>query len=405
MGDAKITRRGFLTTSVSGLVSTGLVGLTPRLAFADEGEKGSAPEGETIYRTLGRTGLRMPIIGMGVMNASNPEIVQASYEMGVRFFDTAARYQFGRNEQMVGNVINRLGVRKDVIVATKELRPVQRQNTISKDMKKKLMELCEGSLSRLKTDYIDIMYIHTVATAEEADDPYIMEAAALLKEKGMVRFLGISTHESMTEVINAVAETGFYDVVLTVINISMADDLDLLKAIDNAASRGVGIIAMKTLAGGQRLPDRESLTRFGSSTVATASLKWVLRRESIAMAIPGYTNYEHMREDFSVARGLDYTTEEKEFLSDNAIKLSSHFCRQCRQCMPTCPNGADVPSLMRTHLYAAQYGNFHEARAVLDDLPRSQGIAACSSCLQCSARCVRDVDIPGRIGDLKVIYA
>jgi predicted aldo/keto reductase-like oxidoreductase len=405
MRDAKITRRGFLTTSISGLVSTGLVGLTPRLAFADEDEKGSVPEGEIIYRTLGRTGLRIPIVGMGVMNANNPEIVQASYEMGVRFFDTAARYQFGRNEQMVGNVINRLGVRNDIIIATKELRPVQRQNTASENMKKKLMELCEGSLSRLKTDYVDIMYIHTVATAQEANDPYIMEAAALLKEKGMVRFLGISTHESMTEVINAVAENGFYDIVLTVINVSMADDVDLLKAIDNAASRGVGIIAMKTLAGGQRLPDRESLTRFGSSTVATASLKWVLRRDSIAMAIPGYTNYEHMREDVSVARGLDYTPEEKEFLSDNAIKLSSHFCRQCRQCMPTCPNGADVPSLMRTHLYAAQYGNFHEARAVLDDLPRAKGIAACSSCLQCSARCVRDIDIPGRIGDLKVIYA
>lgn len=405
MGDSKFTRRGFLSASISGLAATSVLGLAPRLALAQEASEAANSEGNIIYRTLGRTGLKIPIVSMGVMNADNPEIVHASYEIGIRHFDTAANYQYGRNEQMVGDVIKRLGARDKVVIATKELRPAQRGAMTLKQIKEKLTDLCEGSLNRLKTDYIDILYIHTVGSADEANNQDIMEAIALLKKQGKIRFAGIATHEAMAEVINAVAEKGFYDVVLTAVNVAMADDVDLLGAIENAASRGVGVIAMKTQAGGPRLPNPETLRRFNSSTIATACLKWVMRNENIATAIPGYTNFEHMREDFSVARNLEYTSEEREFLSDNSITLSMGFCRQCRQCVPTCPKGADVPTLMRTHMYAAQYANFHQARVVLDDIPKSAGIQACGSCVKCIARCAHAVDIHRKIGELKMMYA
>ncbi len=405
MGDSKFTRRGFLSTSITGLATTSILGLSPGMVLAQETKETANSKGEILYRTLGRTGLKIPIVSMGVMNANNPEIVQASYEIGVRHFDTAARYQYGRNEQMVGSVIKQLGVRDKVVIATKELRPVQRGDMTPKLVKEKLIDLCEGSLNRLKTDYIDILYIHTVTSAEEVNDPDVMEALALLKKQGKIRFVGVSTHEAMSEVINAVAEKGFYDVVLTAINVAMADDVDLLSAIENAASKGVGIIAMKTQAGGPRLPNPETLRRFKSTTIATACLKWVMRNENITTAIPGYNNFEHMHEDFSVAGNLEYTPEEKEFLSDNSITLSMGFCRQCRQCVPSCPKGADVPTLMRTHMYAAQYANFHHARAVLDDIPRSRGIQACTSCAQCLAQCANAVDIHRRIGELKTMYA
>ena len=405
MGDSKFTRRGFLSASISGLAATSVLGLSPGLALAQETSETANSDGDIIYRTLGRTGLKIPIVSMGVMNANNPEIVHASYEIGIRHFDTAATYQYGRNEQMVGDVIKRSGARDKVVIATKEFGPVQRRGMTPKQVRGKLIDLCNGSLNRLKTDYIDILYIHSVSGADDVNDQDVMEAMALLKKQGKVRFVGVTTHGGMTEVINAVAEKGFYDVVLTSINVAMADDVDLLGAIKNAASRGVGIIAMKTQAGGPRLPNPETLRRFNSSTIATACLKWVMRNENITTAIPGYINFEHMREDFSVARNLEYTPDEKEFLSDNSITLSMGFCRQCRQCVPTCPKGADVPTLMRTHMYAAQYANFHHARAVLDDIPKSMGIQACGSCAQCIARCAHAVDIHRRIGELKMMYA
>jgi len=73
-----------------------------------------------IQRTLGKTGLTMPVVSMGVMNADIPGLLRRSYELGIRHFDTAAGYQGGRNEEMVGSVIKELGVRPEVIIATKQ---------------------------------------------------------------------------------------------------------------------------------------------------------------------------------------------------------------------------------------------------------------------------------------------
>jgi predicted aldo/keto reductase-like oxidoreductase len=399
------SRRMFLRTAVSGLASAGLVGLSPGMSFAQETktEAGSGKK-EIIYRKLGKAGMKVPIVSMGVMNSNNPGIIQASYELGVRHFDTAANYQYGSNEQMVGNVINKLGVRDKVIIGTKVYIPEQRVDD-PKAARKKIVELCEGSLKRLKTDYVDILHIHSVSDPAAVDDPGIRDAFADLKEQKKILQSAISTHRRMAEVINEATRVGYYDIVLTSFNFTMADDPAMMGAVDNAAKNGIGIIAMKTMAGGQRLPNPESRRNYSGSTIATAALKWVIRNENVATSIPGYDNFEHMKEDFSVASDLELTPDERKFLSDNNVKLSMGFCRQCEQCLVSCPNNADIPTLMRTHMYAAQYANFHQARMALDEIPRQAGLQACKSCDSCIAQCVSSVDIARRIDELKLMYA
>jgi predicted aldo/keto reductase-like oxidoreductase len=184
----------------------------------------------------------------------------------------------------------------------------------------------------------------------------------------------------------------------------MADDTPLLGAIDRAAKEGVGVIAMKTQAGGHRFPDEERMKKYGNATIATAALKWAMRRESIGTAIPGYTTYEHMEQDFSVAAGIDYTADEKAFLTDSEVTVGIGFCRQCRMCARTCPRGADIATLMRVHMYAAQYSNFHHARATLGEVEPGGGLDTCTTCSSCAARCAHGVDIACRIEELKLIY-
>jgi predicted aldo/keto reductase-like oxidoreductase len=401
-----LTRRGFISRSLAGLAAAGVAGVAPSLAQAeDRADAGEATESEILYRKIGETGIEVPIVNMGVMNSNNPELIGASYELGVRLFDTAARYQFGRNEQMVGEVISELGVRDKVVIATKERHPALSGDMSTSEAKQKFTKLVEGSLKRLKTDYVDIVYIHSVNNVEELDEEGAFAAMDQLKKDGKVRASGVSTHESMAEVINKVVDDGLCDVVLTSINVSMANDTALLEAIDKAAAAGIGIVAMKTQAGGRRLPNQASLTQYDNATVNQAMLKWVLRNESVATAIPGYTSLEHMKEDFAVARGLEYTEREKSFLADNELQLGLGYCRQCRMCMASCPLGADVPALMRAHMYAAQYANFHEARTALDDVRPGRGIEACRTCGTCTAECANAVDIAYRIQDLKTLLA
>jgi predicted aldo/keto reductase-like oxidoreductase len=400
---SNLSRRKFLSTAAAGLATTGLAGLTPQLSLAQEGEKTEqAAQGEIIYRTLGKTGMKVPIVSMGVMVANNPGLVQAAYEKGIRHFDTAAAYQYGQNEQMVGRVVNKLKVRDKVNIGTKVYTSGQRVDDPAA-AKKKLIELCEGSLKRLKTDYVDILYIHSVSGVGIINNPGLQEGFAELKAQKKILASGISTHSNMAAVINDTAEAGFYDVILTSMNISLADDADLMMAVDNAAKKGIGIIAMKTQAGGTRL-SADQITGYSNKTIQNALLRWVLRKSEIATCIPGLSNYDHLNDNFEIAYSLDYTADEEKLLSDSNIQLGMGFCHQCRQCLASCPHEADIPTLMRIHMYAASYGDFYKARRVLNDIPHGNSLDVCGSCDQCTAQCANTVKIRDNINELKVIY-
>jgi predicted aldo/keto reductase-like oxidoreductase len=398
---ADVSRRQFLSRTSVGLASAGLGALASGEARATPAAQA---KGEILYRTLGNTGIRLPIVSMGVMNANNPELIPRSYEIGVRLFDTAMGYQEGRNEEMVGSGIQRLGVRKEVTIVTKIPNPARKHrnqpapNMNDEEIKQKFLENAAGCLKRLKTDYVDVLLFHNVTTAEEVHNPGVVEALAQLKKEGKAKFIGVSTHKGQELVLNEIAGMDFYDVVVLSINFTMANNKALLGAIDNTHSKGIGLIAMKTQGGGRNRKDLGPINE-------TAALKYVLRNDKFATAIPGYTNFEHMEQDFSVAYGLDLTPEEKNWLSDKSIPMAAGFCQQCENCVGTCPNGVDIPTLMRTHMYAAQYANFYQARATLDEIPEGMGLRACASCSECNARCANAVDIPHAIGELKTMYA
>ena len=216
---------------------------------------------------------------------------------------------------------------------------------------------------------------------------------------------GVSTHAKMADVLNEAARGGFYDVVLASYNVTMADDDALEKALANASEKGIGVVGMKTLAGGGRWPRDDARDGYGDETIMKACFKWALRDERLATVIPGFTTREQLALDFSVARDLSLTAEEKRFLDDGAAKLKMGFCRQCGACLASCPRGADVPSLVRTHMYAAQYGNLLAAREALEAIEPGRGVETCRSCAACGARCAHAVDIPRRVEELRFFAA
>lgn len=399
-----LSRRSFLRGGTLALSAAAVPHLPVGSGIASRlSHEVSPPAQGPIVRTLGRTGLKVPIVSMGVMNADNPAVVQQSYEIGVRLFDTALSYQGGRNEEMVGSVIKRLGVRDKVIIQTKIPVPGARSRSgwnpdsmSTAEKSARILEDFEGSLKRLQTDYVDVLMMHQ-PTVSQMNDPGVMQAMSEAKKQGRARFIGVSTHAAQADVLNDAARSGFYDVVLTAFNFTQAGDQALLEAIRNAAAKGIGIIAMKTQASGRRSSGTGRINQ-------TAALKWVLRHPEIATAVPGYTNFEHMKEDFSVAYGLEYTEEERKFLAERNLQADVPYCKQCARCLPTCPAGVDIPALMRSHMYAASYGNFHQARATLDAIEESRHLRLCRDCPSCSARCAEYIDIARNIGDLRAMY-
>lgn len=396
-----VSRRDFLGRSAAGL---GGIGLFDGLKAQSRDEASHAQRKKIITRTLGRTGIELPVVSMGVMNASVDDLVAASYELGVRHFDTAWIYQRGNNERMVGKVIKQLNCRRDVIIGTKIALGDMAGRKSPEEMLDAFRARFQESLERLQTDYVDILYFHDISNPEHMRWPQLQETLRQWKAEKKIRSTGISCHSNMAAILNEAARSGFWDVILFAYNFAMAGDLEIHDAINRAGEKKIGLIAMKTQAGGSWYRNSfQNSDRFRGELNQTAMLKWALQNPHIATAIPGYTNYDHMKEDFSVAYDLAYTPEEKAFLKDRDVRLGLEYCRQCGACRPTCPHGADVPALMRTHMYAYQYHNLEQAHETMQEANRNGGLHLCMDCDSCSAQCIHSLDIGTRIASLKTL--
>ena len=246
---------------------------------------------------------------MGVMNADVPGLLRRAYEVGIRHFDTAAVYQQGRNEEMVGQVIKDLGVRDKVTISTKQVSRNRPQSVA--EAKKRFVDGVESSLRRLQMDHVDILYHHSVDSVEDARADGPLEALQSLKKDGKTRFIGISTHKTEA-VINEAVRLNVFDVALVTLNYTMAHDAGILSTIERAAKSGIGIVAMKTQAGGTVRPDAKLPKQLPAAS-QTALLKWVLNHDFITTAIPGFSTYEHLEQDFTVARTLATQSKKNSF--------------------------------------------------------------------------------------------
>ena len=137
----------------------------------------------------------------------------------------------------------------------------------------------------------------------------------------------------------------------------------------------------------------------------SALLKWALKSEYITTAIPGFTNFQQLNEDIAVAYDLTYTKEEEEFFKSKEVKLAiQSVCRHCGNCIASCPQNADIPSLMRTHMYSLSYGNPSMAKQTLSKIQPGRGLDICKDCDKCTSQCQFRVPIANRIYELKEIY-
>jgi predicted aldo/keto reductase-like oxidoreductase len=409
--EKSLDRREFFSKTVSSAAGIGLLGLSQAIGSKSEKadpqeSKAPAAENEMVTRPLGKTGVKLPVVSMGVMNAYNPDLVRRALEKGIRHFDTAFAYGEGQNEIMVGNVVAEMKMRDQVVIATKEMVPHQRRGLSADRLRSTLVSMVEASLKRLKSDFVDIVYIHDVSSAEDVNQPGLQYAFQTLKQQGKIKFAGFSTHANMAVCLDAAVKAGFFDVVLTSFNYALSDDAVLSAVMKNAAAKGIGLVAMKTQCSQYWykgfLPENQQKF-YDGNLVHKAMLKWSVRHPFVTTAAPGFTTFQQLDEDVTVAYNLDYTEEERQFLKDRNVKLSLGYCVQCGKCRKACPGRADVPALMRTHMYLACYGNLDQARRTLDGIPGSSGLNRCASCADCRVSCVRNVPVGKRIGELKTL--
>jgi len=379
-------RRRFLKTSLC-VASGALLGTSTSAWSQGAGKAKTAGSRKLITRKLGRTGLELPVVNMGVMRADNPSLVRAALAEGMVLLDTAHGYQRGRNEEMLGKVLADYP-RESFVIATK----VRLESGSSAESIRDFLSTVDISLERLKMKQVDILYAHGVDSRESGLNPVLLEALKQVKQSGRARFVGFSTHENEPDVIDAAVEGGVCDVVLTSVNF-MQDHYALVKAaMKRAAAAGIGIVGMKTMAGGYF--DKARSRRINCK----AALKFVLQDENLSTTIPGITSFDQLSENAGVNTDITMTEEERDALVARNLE-GGLYCQQCHHCVDSCRRGIRIHTYMRAFMYTYGYRDLRLAHAALSEVGAEEN--PCRTCDACTARCVKGYPLRERIADVQ----
>jgi len=385
-------RREFLKKSILGISGAALVPGT--INGYTTVSSSNIPVPDLPVRVLGKTGIKTPLISMGTSGASDPGFVRAAYESGIKLFFSATYYGEGNNEKLVGDGLK--GLPRDSFVIGTAAPPDgmdNRTGTFTKAFDADAyIQKAEGSLKRFGLDYVDIFLFPYAAKKETVMNEGVLKALEQLKKQGKTRFVGIASHSDMEEALKAAADSGIYDVAMISYNYTITNKESLNAAVAYAAKAGMGIVAMKTTAGAFRDKSVPPLN-------TDAALKWALQNENIASIVSGMTSLEQMQKNLAMLENLNMSDQEMKDLNLSALNSEPGlYCQQCRQCIPQCPHNLDIPTIMRSYMYAYGYRNSAQAWHTLADVDLSD--KPCKKCGICNVKCFAGFDVQRKIMDI-----
>jgi predicted aldo/keto reductase-like oxidoreductase len=329
---------------------------------------------------------------MGTGDTNNPALVKAAVDQGVLLFGTSTYYGNGNNETMLGSVLKSLP-RESYLVATSTMpKGTDHQRGLFTDptAATAFQSDIESSMKRLGVDYLDILFLPFAARRESVFFEPLLRVMEDFKKKGKARYLAIATHSYVDEAIRAAADVGIYDAAMIAYNFRMQKMEAMNEAVAYGARAGLGMIAMKTMAGGYWDAGRTRPIHSGGA------LKWVLHNENIHTVMSGMTTFEELQHNLDLMNDLQLRDQDLKELKLAASDLpESLYCLQCRSCQDHCTKNLDIPTLMRSYMYAYGYRNLVHAQDTLNltQLPDS----LCDDCESCTVNCAAGFNVKQKI--------
>ena len=369
-------RRDFLKAS---LVATAAVAGTP-LTVQSESEKPKTGKPHIKkYVEIGKTGLRMSDISYGTGKLPSPSMMLRAVDRGINYFDTAPDY--GSSEKYIGQALKSIK-RDKVIIASKFCTPYPYPSHLPLGSKKKdYLEAVEGSLSRMKTDYMDFCFVHAIGEQNKSRekekrrllDSEMLSAFDELKKAGKVRFLAVSSHgpDNMEDLLLTAVQSGHFDMIMMSFNFMKFPRIpDILK---EAKKKSVGVIAMKTVAGA-----KDTGIDSKGKPFAPAAFKWVLKHPEINGLVITIKSISDL-DLYLTASGEKFTAADGKTLNRYAQRFGKEYCRTgCNECEAACPNRIAIATTLRYQMYFRDYGM--EKKAMESYARLDAKAAGCLSC-------------------------
>ncbi len=395
-----LRRRDFLRGGVAATLGLSTAGL--------ESLAGTPPPRVRRYRPLGRTGLEISDISFGSSRTRDPQAARHALSLGVNYFDTAESYPIGRgedSEEALGEAL--AGARERVVLASKT-------HAGARDRRDRLMRNLEGSLRRLRTDRIDVYFNHAVNDVERLRNPEWFEFTERARQQGKIRFTGISGHAGrLIPCLDHALDHDLVDVVLVAYNFGqdpafyerfvrrfdfVAVQPDLPRVLAKAHRKGVGVVAMKTLLGA-RLNDLRAHERPGG-TFAQAAFRWVLASPHVDALVVTMKTREQVDEYLAASGGTQVSEADGRLLARYLERNGRSQCRPgCGACQGSCPHDVPIGDVLRSRMYAVDYGDLEMGRGSYAAL--GTDASACLGCAgsPCLAACSHGLEVPALTRD------
>ncbi len=378
-------RREFIKSSVALSTAATAMGATIPV---DAAEKAVVKR----YQRIGKTDMEMSDISFGTGRLPSASMILRAIDRGINYFDTAPDY--GRSEEYIGQALKRFKQRGKILIASKFCDDVPYEAGVSHlragsgvaDYK----QAVENSLKRLNTDYLDVVFVHAMGEKDDYQaerkrllDPNMLQAADELKQAGKMRYLAVSSHGpyNMERLLLEAVKSGHFDMIMPAFNFMKFPKVP--EVLQEAKTRGVGVVAMKTLVGAR---DMELDAR--GAVFEHAAFRWVLQHPEVAGLVVTMKRTNDI-ENYLQASGGGFTAADQLTLDRYAAQFGADYCRTgCSDCEGRCPVGVPIASILRYQMYFDSYED--EKRAMHSYTGLQRNATACLDCAveSCTSGCI-----------------
>ncbi|MFQ7103248.1 MAG: aldo/keto reductase [Anaerovoracaceae bacterium] len=357
---------------------------------------------------LGMGAMRLPVIDGDDNKVDAPkveEMVSYAMEKGINYYDTAWGYHGGNSETVMGEALSRYP-RESFYLADKF--PGYDLSNMDK-----VEEIFEKQLEKCQVEYFDFYLFHNVC--EMNIDEYLNEDHGIMeylwkqKENGRIKHLGFSVHGSFDVARRFLEKYGdrmeFCQIQLNYLDLTFQHADEKLKLLEEY---GIPVWVMEPLRGGRlaNLTD-DQISRLKALRPDESAVGWAFRFlqsvPQVVVTLSGMSSFDQMKDNIAIfEKDAPLNDDEKgalQDIADDMLKEKVLPCTACHYCTSHCPQGLDIPELLKLYNEHAFTGGGFIAPMALSAIPDDKKPSACIGCRSCEAVCPQQIKISEAMAD------
>lgn len=357
---------------------------------------------------LGMGAMRLPVIDGDDNKVDAPkveEMVSYAMEKGINYYDTAWGYHGGNSETVMGEALSRYP-RESFYLADKF--PGYDLSNMDK-----VEEIFEKQLEKCQVEYFDFYLFHNVC--EMNIDEYLNEDHGIMeylwkqKKNGRIKHLGFSVHGSFDVARRFLEKYGdrmeFCQIQLNYLDLTFQHADEKLKLLEEY---GIPVWVMEPLRGGRlaNLTD-DQISRLKALRPDESAVGWAFRFlqsvPQVVVTLSGMSSFDQMKDNIAIfEKDALLNDDEKgalQDIADDMLKEKVLPCTACHYCTSHCPQGLDIPELLKLYNEHAFTGGGFIAPMALSAIPDDKKPSACIGCRSCEAVCPQQIKISEAMAD------